>query len=149
MHVRINRNIKPFEVLGIEPTLDRQIIKTAFRALAKENHPDRHPGKEEQFTRRLAEINSAWDELKTPKKCALHFQIAKSLQKPQPSYTPRPSSSQKDNASDFSSPDIWEIIRREMARKFKEDDNIKNYYNNIDKHMIWPDTNNSKFDRRF
>ena len=38
-----------FEILGIEPTSDREIIKNAYRKKVLETHPDRLGGDKEKF----------------------------------------------------------------------------------------------------
>lgn len=48
----------PYVVLGLDRTASAQDIKRAFRKLAKENHPDRHPG-DKGAQARFAEINAA------------------------------------------------------------------------------------------
>jgi DnaJ domain len=54
----------PFAILGVSPQAEREVIRAAYRALAKEYHPDIRrglPGKD--TTRRMAEINWAFEEL--------------------------------------------------------------------------------------
>ena len=48
----------PYKVLGLERSASAQDIKRAYRKLAKESHPDRHPG-DKGAQARFAEINSA------------------------------------------------------------------------------------------
>jgi DnaJ-class molecular chaperone len=48
----------PYTVLGLERSASAQDIKRAFRKLAKESHPDRHPG-DKGAQARFAELNSA------------------------------------------------------------------------------------------
>lgn len=48
----------PYTVLGLERSASAQDIKRAYRKLAKESHPDRHPG-DKGAQARFAEINSA------------------------------------------------------------------------------------------
>lgn len=56
----------PFEILGVEPGASDEEIKKAYRALARELHPDQNPGnplKAEQ----MARVNWAYDQLTTHK----------------------------------------------------------------------------------
>src|ERR1700728_3885731 len=46
-----------YKVLGVVPTAYDKEITRAYRKLAKENHPDAHPGSEERFK----EISAAYD----------------------------------------------------------------------------------------
>jgi curved DNA-binding protein len=54
-------------MLGVEPTASHDDIKSAFRAKAKQSHPD-HGGSEEQFK----QLNEAYDTLKDPHKRAAY-----------------------------------------------------------------------------
>ncbi|TPW33103.1 J domain-containing protein [Martelella alba] len=53
--------IDPYEVLGLERSADEKAIRTAYRRLAKEAHPD-SGGDEEQFAR----LQASYDLLKDP-----------------------------------------------------------------------------------
>ncbi|SEK59651.1 molecular chaperone DjiA [Pacificibacter marinus] len=59
----------PYDILGVEPAMDLADIKSAYRALVRETHPDkmiaRGVPKEavHMATKRLAEINTAWDNI--------------------------------------------------------------------------------------
>ena len=59
----------PYSVLGIEPTANDTEVKSAYRALVRENHPDRltAQGLPEEFirtaTEKVAAINAAYDEI--------------------------------------------------------------------------------------
>jgi DnaJ like chaperone protein len=59
----------PYLILGVDRSLTLAEIRTRYRALAAENHPDRliARGVPEEFVRiandRLAAINAAWDEI--------------------------------------------------------------------------------------
>ena len=56
-----------YTMLGVEPTASPDDIKSAFRAKAKQSHPD-HGGSEEQFK----QLNEAYDTLKDPHKRAAY-----------------------------------------------------------------------------
>ncbi len=59
----------PYDILGVDPSMNLVDIKSAYRALVRDNHPDKMiargvPEEAVQMaTRRLAEINSAWDDI--------------------------------------------------------------------------------------
>jgi len=60
-----------YELLEVERTADDRTIKTAFRRLAMQYHPDRNPGDHEAEARFKA-INEAYDCLKDPQKRAAY-----------------------------------------------------------------------------
>ena len=55
----------PYEVLGVSRNATEDEIKAAYRRLAKQYHPDLHPG-DEEAARRMNEINAAYDEIRHP-----------------------------------------------------------------------------------
>jgi curved DNA-binding protein CbpA len=58
----------PHDVLGVPRTASQATIKAAWRKLARANHPDltqSDPAAAERATRRMAEINRAYAELRT------------------------------------------------------------------------------------
>lgn len=57
----------PFEVLGVERNASEADIKAAFKAKAKEWHPDKHPNDKQFATSKFTEISTAYDELKDGK----------------------------------------------------------------------------------
>lgn len=62
--------LNPYAVLGVEPSADEQEIKSTYRRLVREHHPDRliADGMPEEFVevanQRLAAINSAYDRIR-------------------------------------------------------------------------------------
>lgn len=57
----------PHDVLGVEPGASQAAIKAAWRRLARENHPDLtgdDPVAARRATRRMAEINAAYERLR-------------------------------------------------------------------------------------
>lgn len=62
-----------YKVLGVEPTADEKAIKTAYRKLARQYHPDvnKEAGAEDKFK----EIAEAYDVLKNPEKRAQFDQL--------------------------------------------------------------------------
>jgi len=63
-----------YETLGVERGADDQKIKSAFRKLAKQYHPDANPG-DEDAERRFKELNEAYEALKDPQKRAAYDQF--------------------------------------------------------------------------
>ena len=55
----------PYEVLGVSKGASEDEIKQAYRRLAKQYHPDLHPG-DEAAAKKMNEINEAYDLLKNP-----------------------------------------------------------------------------------
>ena len=65
-----------YDVLGVQRGADPEVIKAAYRKLAKEHHPDRHKGCTEQEGKFKA-INEAYDCLKDPQKRAAYDRFGK------------------------------------------------------------------------
>lgn len=65
-----------YELLGVPRGADEAAIKSAYRRLAKECHPDRHNGCANQEARFKA-INEAYDVLKDPQKRAAYDRFGK------------------------------------------------------------------------
>ena len=55
----------PYSVLGVSPDASDEEIKTAYRRLAKQYHPDLNPG-DEEAARRMNEVNAAYEQIKNP-----------------------------------------------------------------------------------
>ncbi len=65
-----------YELLGVPRSADLHTIKSAYRKLAKEHHPDRHNGCSEQESRFKA-ISEAYDCLRDPQKRAAYDRFGK------------------------------------------------------------------------
>ncbi|MFM1814043.1 MAG: chaperone Hsp40, co-chaperone with DnaK [Pseudomonadota bacterium] len=63
-----------YETLGVKRDASDQDVKSAFRRLAKEYHPDRNPG-DQGSEHRFKEINEAYEALKDPQKRAAYDQF--------------------------------------------------------------------------
>jgi DnaJ-class molecular chaperone len=59
----------PYDILGVKPTATADEIRRAFRKLAKQTHPDLHPG-DAAAEARFRDVNAAYDLLSDPAKRA-------------------------------------------------------------------------------
>ena len=55
----------PYQVLGVSPNASEDEIRQAYRRLAKQYHPDLHPG-DRTAAQKMNEINAAYDAIKNP-----------------------------------------------------------------------------------
>jgi len=60
-----------YEVLGVGRTCDEKALKTAFRKLAMQYHPDRNPG-DHGAEVKFREVSAAYECLKDPQKRAAY-----------------------------------------------------------------------------
>ncbi|MGB2016749.1 MAG: DnaJ domain-containing protein, partial [Candidatus Puniceispirillum sp.] len=60
-----------YEVLGVSKDADEKALKSAYRKLAMENHPDRNPD-DEAAADRFREASEAYEVLKDPQKRAAY-----------------------------------------------------------------------------
>lgn len=63
-----------YETLGVQRNATEQDLKSAFRRLAKEHHPDRNPG-DTAAEQKFKELNEAYEVLKDPQKRAAYDQF--------------------------------------------------------------------------
>ena len=63
-----------YDVLGVSRTADEKELKSAYRKLAMNNHPDRNPD-DEAAAERFREATEAYDVLKDPQKRAAYDQL--------------------------------------------------------------------------
>ena len=59
----------PYQVLGVQKGADAAAIKSAFRKLAAQHHPDKNPG-DDGAHQRFKELNAAYQILNDPEKRA-------------------------------------------------------------------------------
>jgi curved DNA-binding protein CbpA len=64
-----------YEVLEVHPRAHQQVIQAAYRVLAALYHPDRDPTA--AATRRMADLNEAYDKLRTPDRRELYDRAKK------------------------------------------------------------------------
>ena len=57
----------PYRVLGVSRDASDEEIKRAYRALAKQYHPDRNPG-DAEAAKKMQQINAAYEQIKNPEK---------------------------------------------------------------------------------
>lgn len=74
-----------YEVLGVSKTATADELKKAYRKLAKENHPDLHPG-DKACEARFKEINEAYEILSDSDKRAKYDQFGHAAFDPSQGY---------------------------------------------------------------
>ena len=57
----------PYKVLGVSRDASDEEIKKAYRRLAKQYHPDLHPG-DAEAAKKMQQINAAYEQIKNPEK---------------------------------------------------------------------------------
>ena len=72
----MNLDIDYYELLEVERTADEKTLKTAYRRIAMECHPDRNPGCDKSEAKFKA-ISQAYDVLKDPQKRAAYDRFGK------------------------------------------------------------------------
>lgn len=64
----MKNNLNYYEVLEINETASDEVIKAAYRALAKKYHPDSYQGNDDERKKNMAIINIAFETLSDPHK---------------------------------------------------------------------------------
>ena len=106
-----------YEVLQVDPKAHAVVLKAAHRALASLYHPDLDQS--DSSTRRMAEVNRAWEKVRTPDRREVYDrQRAKVREAPAPIVTPqttgRPAPRRADTASaslDFGRYQGWTLAQ--------------------------------------
>jgi DnaJ-class molecular chaperone len=52
-----------YAILGVLPSADEVVIRAAYRALSQKYHPDRWSGERAEATRRMQQLNQAYEVL--------------------------------------------------------------------------------------
>ena len=86
-----------YEVLGVTTDADPEVIRAAFRALAKKYHPDAAPSKNASTNARFREINEAHSILSNSESRATYDYSLAQTDRPKPS---QPSQPPKQNMTD-------------------------------------------------
>lgn len=94
----------PYKVLGVSPDATQDEIKKAYRQMAKKYHPDLHPD-DPNATKRMNEINEAYDMLTNPEKYAAKRAQQQSQQ--QNGYGPYGQRSQQQGHNSYQGPGGW------------------------------------------
>lgn len=68
-----------YQILGLEPFADADAVKSAFRKLARQHHPDLNAGNR-QAEERFKAINEAYEVLSNPDKRAMHDASLQAMQ---------------------------------------------------------------------
>jgi curved DNA-binding protein CbpA len=111
-----------YEILQVHPAAHALVIQAAYRALAGLYHPDHNPTG--ASTRRMADLNLAYEKVKTAERRALYDRERTRQQAPAPSvvtpYEPRPRAAAAAgepgrNVLDFGRYEGWTIER--LARE--------------------------------
>jgi len=61
-------NERYYEILGLQKGATEEEIKQAFRKLARQMHPDRHPDEKEKYHQKFTELQEAYEVLSDPEK---------------------------------------------------------------------------------
>ena len=63
-----------YDILGVSKTATADELKKAYRKLAIQNHPDKHPDEKEKYEKKFKEINEAYSVLSDTNKRAMYDQ---------------------------------------------------------------------------
>ncbi|MEM9710703.1 MAG: J domain-containing protein [Actinomycetota bacterium] len=82
-----------YDVLGIGPDASHDVVRRAYRALAREVHPDHHEGDDAGAGAAMARLNEAWAVLSDPERRAHYDALVAPTLRPDPAAgrpSPRP-----------------------------------------------------------
>jgi hypothetical protein len=107
--------VDPFAVLGVAPNASAEEVAAAYRSLAKRWHPDRVEGP--QAARRMAEINAAYDLLRSERWLA-----RRGRSDPPPAPTPAPA--RRGRAGAWLSEPLRRALGRELLGALEEGEDV-------------------------
>lgn len=107
--------VDPFAVLGVAPNASAEEVAAAYRSLAKRWHPDRAEGP--QAARRMAEINAAYDLLRSERWLARRGRSS-----PPPAPTPAPA--RRGRAGTWLSEPLRRALGRELLGALEEGEDV-------------------------
>jgi curved DNA-binding protein CbpA len=107
--------VDPFAVLGVAPNASADEVAAAYRSLAKRWHPDRAEGP--QAARRMAEINAAYDLLRSERWLARRGRS-------DPPPAPTPSSTRRGRAGAWLSEPLRRALGRELLGALEEGEDV-------------------------
>ena len=81
-----------YDILGVSPGADADLIKTAYRKLARKYHPD--VSKEKNAEERFKDVNEAYDVLRDPEKRRTYDQLKAQGYRPGEEFRPQPNFNQ-------------------------------------------------------
>ena len=93
-----------YEVLQVDPKAHAVVLKAAHRALASLYHPDLDQS--DSSTRRMAEVNQAWEKVRTPDRREVYDRQRAKIRQPAPAapiVTPHPTSRPAPRGGDVAS----------------------------------------------
>lgn len=107
--------VDPFAVLGVAPNASAEEVAAAYRSLAKRWHPDRVEGP--QAARRMAEINAAYDLLRSERWLARRGRS-------DPPPAPTPGAARRARAGAWLSEPLRRALGRELLGALEEGEDV-------------------------
>jgi curved DNA-binding protein CbpA len=107
--------VDPFAVLGVAPNASADEVAAAYRSLAKRWHPDRAEGP--QAARRMAEINAAYDLLRSERWLARRGRS-------DPPPAPTPAAARRGRAGAWLSEALRRALGRELLGALEEGEDV-------------------------
>jgi DnaJ domain len=107
--------VDPFAVLGVAPNASADEVAAAYRSLAKRWHPDRAEGP--QAARRMAEINAAYDLLRSERWLARRGRS-------DPPPAPTPAAARRGRAGAWLSEPLRRALGRELLGALEDGEDV-------------------------